>query len=102
MSPIAGLSSTYLYRAPREFGQNDRPDDIRGAPAGHFVVLAGYDREARTVLVADPYGPHPYSATRDYWIQIDRVVGATLLGMVTHDANLLVIHPARTRDPESR
>jgi hypothetical protein len=64
-------------------------------PSGHFVVVAGYDREARTVLIADPYGPRPYGASRDYWITIDRVVGAMLLGIVTHDANLLVIRPWR-------
>jgi hypothetical protein len=56
---ITGLSSTYLYRAAREFGPDDTPDDIRGLPAGHFVVLAGYDREKRSVLVADPYWLHP-------------------------------------------
>ncbi|HEX8011111.1 MAG TPA: hypothetical protein VF814_09275 [Casimicrobiaceae bacterium] len=64
-------------------------------PSGHFVVVAGYDREARTVLIPDPYGPHPYGASRDYWIKIDRVVGAMLLGVVTHDANLLVIQPSQ-------
>lgn len=87
---ITGLSSTYLYRAMREYGPHDVPDDIRGAPGGHFVVIAGYDRPARTLMVADPYGP-----ARDYWIKIDRVVGAILLGIVTHDANLLIIHPPR-------
>src|SRR3989338_2482763 len=29
---ITGLSSTYLYRAVREYGANDVPDDIRGLP----------------------------------------------------------------------
>lgn len=85
---ITGLSSTYLYRAVREYGPLDQADDIRGTPGGHFVVLAGYDRPARTVLVADPYGP-----SRDYWIKIDRAVGAILLGVITHDANLLIIRP---------
>jgi hypothetical protein len=94
---ITGLSSTYLYRAMREYGPHDEPDDIRGTPGGHFVVLAGYDRPARTLLVADPYGPHPYGDTRDYWLGIDRAAGAILLGIVTHDANLLVIHPPRGR-----
>lgn len=89
---LAGLSSTYLYRAAREFGPNDEPDDVRGVPAGHFVVMAGYNRKERTVLVADPYGP-----SQEYWINIDRVLGAVLLGIVTHDANLLVIHPPRQR-----
>ena len=92
---ITGLSSTYLYRAVREYGPNDAPDDIRGLPAGHFVVIAGYDRKKRTVLVVDPYGLHPYGPSHEYWINIDRVLGATLLGIVTHDANLLLIYPPR-------
>lgn len=92
---LTGLSSTYLYRTMREDGPLDVPDDVRGTPAGHFVVLAGYDRPRRTVLVADPYGPHPYGPSREYWLAIDRAVGAILLGIVTHDANLLIIHPRR-------
>lgn len=92
---LTGLSSTYLYRAAREYGPHDLPDDLRGTPAGHFVVMAGYDRKARSVLVADPYQPHPYGASLEYWINIDRIIGAVLLGIVTHDANLLVIHPPR-------
>lgn len=93
---ITGLSSTYLYRAAREYGPDDVPDDIRGLPAGHFVVIAGYDRKKRSVLVADPYGLHPYSPSHEYWVSIDRVIGAVLLGIVTHDANLLVIYPSRS------
>ena len=90
---LAGLSSTFLYRSPREYGPQDRPDDIRGEPAGHFVVLSGYDRRERKVQVADPYDPNPHGPNRRYWISIDRVIGATLLGIVTYDANLLVITP---------
>jgi len=98
---ITGLSSTYLYRAAREFGPDDVPDDIRGLPAGHFVVIAGYDRKKRTVLVADPYWRHPYSPSHEYWVSIDRVIGAVLLGIVTHDANLLVVYPPRPRLKEA-
>ena len=97
---ITGLCSTYLYRARREYGRKDTPDDIRGLPSGHFVVMAGYDRTRRTVLIADPYGPHPYGPSLQYWISIDRVLGAVLLGIVTHDANLLVIHPDARRTLE--
>jgi AcrR family transcriptional regulator len=93
---ITGLSSTYLYRAMREYGPDDTPDDIRGLPSGHFVVIAGYDRKRRSVLVADPYWRHPYSPSHEYWVSIDRVIGAVLLGIVTHDANLLVIYPPRS------
>lgn len=87
---LTGLSSTFLYRAAREFGPHDVADDVRGHPSGHFVVIAGYNSRARTVLVADPCGP-----AQECWINIDRVLGAVLLGIVTHDAHLLVIHPRR-------
>ena len=92
---LTGLSSTYLYRVPREYGPNDQPDDIRGVPSGHFVVIAGYDIERRKVLVMDPYGMNPYGQLHEYWISIDRVIASILLGIVTHDANLLNIHPRR-------
>ena len=94
---LAGLSSTFLYRTPREYGPADRPDDLRGEPCGHFVVLCGYDRKARKVQVADPYEPHPHGPNRRYWIGIDRVIGAILLGIVTYDANLLVVSPRSHR-----
>ena len=95
---LSGLSSTYLYRVAREFGTEDTPDDIRGTPSGHFVVIAGYDHERRKLLVVDPYQPNPFAGAHKYWLGIDRVLGAVLLGIVTHDANLLVIRPRdRTR-----
>lgn len=97
---ISGLSSTHLYRTAREFGPDDTPDDVRGLPAGHFVVIAGYDIERRKVLVIDPYRLNPYGRSHEYWIGVDRVMGAVLLGIVTHDANLLVIHP-RQQPPQA-
>jgi len=90
---ITGLSSTYLYRTPREYGPDDTPDDVRGVPAGHFVVIGGYDLERHKVLVMDPYQKNPYGQSHEYWIGIDRVIGAIHLGIVTHDANLLILHP---------
>jgi hypothetical protein len=87
---LTGLSATFLYRSVRE--RDDlQPDDIRGDPVGHFVVLCGYDRERRTVHVADPYPGNPYSETHVYEIGIDRVVCSILLGIVTYDANLILI-----------
>jgi hypothetical protein len=90
---LTGLSSTYLYQTPRVFGPQDEPDDIRGFPEGHFVVIAGWDEVHRKVLVVDPYQPNRYGPAYKYWIGIDRVIAAILLGIVTHDANLLVIYP---------
>jgi hypothetical protein len=89
---LTGLSSTYLYRQPREYGPTDRPDDIQGMPQGHFVVIAGWQPATRRVLVVDPYQPHRYGPALRYWLGIDRVIAAILLGIVTHDANVLVIY----------
>lgn len=93
---ITGLSSTYLYREVRDIPSTNLSDDIRGVPGGHFVVLHGYDHEKRSVLIADPYGDNPLTGSNDYEIPIDRVICATLLGIVTYDANLLILEPRRT------
>jgi len=92
---IAGLSSTYLYRSMREFGENQDYDDIRGEPTGHFVVLHGYNRETRMVSVADPLMENPISEGQFYEVKIDRVINAILLGIVTYDANLIIITPKK-------
>lgn len=90
---LTGLSATYLYGSSREYGEECRPDDVRGKPTGHFVVLCGYDRETRSVLVADPLRKNPLSGTNQYLVSIDRVICAILLGIVTYDANFLIIEP---------
>ena len=90
---IAGLSATFLYRSMREFGPNQDYDDIRGEPAGHFVVLYGYDRETKLVSVADPLMTNPLGKDQFYDISINRVVNAILLGIVTYDAHLIIITP---------
>lgn len=91
---LTGLSSTYLYRAARERDDGTR-DDVQGFPVGHFVIIAGWDAARERVLVVDPYQPNPYGPSHEYWIGIERVLAAILLGIVTHDANLLVIYPPR-------
>jgi hypothetical protein len=91
---LTGLSSTYLYRQSREYGPDDDDDDVRGEPQGHFVVLCGYRRARRTVLVADPFLENPMSPDTHYEVSLERVVGAVLLGVLTHDANLLMIEPS--------
>jgi len=90
---LTGLSATYLYRCAREFGPNDDYDDIRGEPAGHFVVLCGYDADSRSVQVADPMRDNPAFKSLVYDVPIARLVGAIMLGVLTYDANLLVIEP---------
>lgn len=91
---LTGLSSTFLYRAAREIGPECTPDDIRGLPTGHFVVLCGYDRRTKMVRIADPYLPNPLGPHDNYYeVSVDRVVCAILLGALTYDANLLILKP---------
>jgi len=89
---LTGLSATYLYGWPREHGVECEWDDVRGDPSGHFVVLCGYDRESRTVEVADPQNEDP-DLGRRYDVGIDHLINAILLGVVTYDATLLVLSP---------
>ena len=90
---LTGLSFTYLYRSVREYGPDGLDDDIRGYPGGHFVILGGYNRKDRTILVKDPYQRNPVAGVSTYQVNIDRVICAILLGVLTYDANLLVIYP---------
>ncbi len=90
---LTGLSATYLYRTAREHGATNAYDDVRGEPSGHFVVLTSYHAGKRTVSVADPLLPNPMAPGQHYEVSIHRLVGAILLGVLTHDANLLVIRP---------
>lgn len=94
---ITGLSSTYLYRTPREYGPKCDYDDVRGEPTGHFVVLCGYNKQSRTIQVADPLLPNPVASSQLYDVSIDRVLCAVLLGVLTYDANLLIIRPRRKK-----
>jgi hypothetical protein len=90
---LTGLSATFLYRDPREIGRTNQPDDIRGEPVGHFTVLTGYAPGRREVYVSDPMYPNPLSKTHTYPVSIERVVGAIYLGVLTYDANLVVLQP---------
>ncbi|MEQ8767129.1 MAG: hypothetical protein RL885_24675 [Planctomycetota bacterium] len=99
---LTGLSATYLYGCAREFGDFTLVyDDIRGEPTGHFVVLRGYDASAERVMVSDPYHENPLFRKHEYWLPVGRVVSAILLGMVSYDANLLVLEPPDSPEPTS-
>jgi len=94
---LAGLSATYLYRTAREHAVGNKTvyDDIKGQPCGHFVVLCGYDKLRRKVVVADPYRENPVSQNNFYTVRISRLVSAIMLGALTYDANILVIEPKK-------
>lgn len=90
---LSGLNSTYMYRTARTNPQTMKDDDIRGQVEGHFVVLHGYNKENRHISIADPYLKNPISGTTQYSITIDRVITAILLGVMTYDANFIIIEP---------
>ena len=93
---LTGLSATYLYRCSRERYTPEGTgvyDDIRGTPCGHFVVLCGYDDLHRRVVVADPARENPLSHDHYYKVSINRLINAIMLGVLTYDANLLIIQP---------
>lgn len=95
---LTGLSATFLYRCAREIGGTRLEGDaIRGGPTGHFVVLCGWDSEERKVCVADPLEDNPRFQEHIYWLPVERVINAILLGVLTYDGNLLVLEPPAER-----
>ncbi len=89
---LTGLSATFLYRCARDVGRTRlREDDVRGHSTGHFVVLCGWDDEERRVRIADPLREGPRLTEHVYWMPVQRVINAILLGVLTYDANLLVL-----------
>lgn len=96
---LTGLSATYLYNCARELAIGDKQeyDDVRGESAGHFVVLTGYSQRTRTVCIADPLRPNPVSENEQYEVSMSRLICAILLGILTYDANLLLITPSAGR-----
>ncbi|QEG38315.1 cysteine peptidase family C39 domain-containing protein [Roseimaritima ulvae] len=102
---LCGLSATYLYQECRERshavdnqGLSSTRDDVAGDPAGHFVVLHGYDRHSGHVFIADPLHPNPIAPTNKYAAPLSQVAASIHLGIVTYDANLLSLTPP----PEQR
>ena len=95
---LTGLSATYLYGCAREIYVGGRSvyDDVRGEPQGHFVVLYGWREDDRRVLVADPLHENPRFGTHRYAVDVERLLAAILLGVLTYDANLLVLEPPST------
>jgi len=91
---LTGLSSTYLYGTQREIPANNKFDDIRGEPVGHFVIVNGFDGTTNAVYLADPMNPNPLKS-QYYSVNFDRLINSIMLGIVTYDANLLIIEPKK-------
>lgn len=91
---LTGLSATYLYGTSREMSDTGKFDSIKGEPVGHFVIINGYDEATQTVYLADPMNPNPLKS-QYYSVNFDRLINSIMLGIVTYDANLLIIEPTR-------
>ncbi len=91
---LTGLSATYLYGTQREISKNNKFDSVRGEPVGHFVIINGYDESSNLVYLADPMNPNPLKS-QYYNVTFDRLINSIMLGIVTYDANLLVIEPKK-------
>ena len=90
---LTGLSATYLYDSAREIPQFDIYDSIKGEPAGHFVVITGFDEKKNCVHITDPNEPNPIGQGKVYSVSFARLINSIMLGIVTYDANLLIIEP---------
>jgi hypothetical protein len=94
---LAGLSSTWLYQAKREYGFDCTDDDILGEPCGHFVVLYDYKTRENCVKIADPWKKNPFGKSHYYDAPMQRLLNSILLGVLTYDANLLVLSPSLSK-----
>lgn len=93
---LSGLSATYLYQCPREISPSDTKTeyhDILGEPSGHFVVLCGYEKNKKKIVIADPYPENPVSKHNYYKVSMNHIIASIMLGIVTYDSNMLVIEP---------
>lgn len=99
---LTGLSATYLYDSTREY-TNARNQavfhDLKGEPTGHFVVL--YGMEGEEVLLADPYKDNPIRRDHHYAVGMGRLINAILLGIMTYDANLLILEPGPSAEGQT-
>ncbi|UII22855.1 peptidase-C39 like family protein [Fulvivirga ligni] len=94
MPILTGLSATYLYESPRETGDIViRYDDVLGEPTGHFVIINGFNQEDRVAFIADPLEANPISGKQYYKVSLQKLINSILLGVMTYDANLLIIYP---------
>lgn len=91
---LTGLSGTYLYLSSRERDLDalrSVDDDVAGDPQGHFVVICGYDEATHQIEIADPYMENPLASDHHYRLPAQQLITAILLGVLTYDANILVI-----------
>ena len=70
-------------------------DATRVIAAGSLVDMADVrvNGQERTVRIADPAETHPQFQKHIYWVPVQRLINAILLGVLTYDGNMLVLEP---------
>ena len=97
---LAGTNGTYLYQCARETPEG--PDDVRGDPFGHFLVVCGYRTKDMTVSIADPLMDNPLTGSKYYRASVYRLIGSIFLGAASDDGNLLMVRPKARRAPVAK
>lgn len=92
---LTGLSATYLYQTVREL-PDSTDDDVAGFPTGHFVVVNGFDPDSLEVTITDPYFDNPFNPKGTYRVDVHRFINSVMLGIITYDANLLIVTPGKS------
>ncbi|NMM47459.1 cysteine peptidase family C39 domain-containing protein [Marinigracilibium pacificum] len=90
---LTGLSATFLYDSMRETPETNQYDDVAGFPSGHFVVISGIDSVENKIVVADPLYKNPLAGKSIYKVGLGHLINSILLGVITYDANILVLIP---------
>ncbi|QCK16685.1 peptidase-C39 like family protein [Mangrovivirga cuniculi] len=95
---LAGLSATFLYGSMREIPDSNQYDDILGYPSGHFIVVSGLDVQNEKVTICDPLKMNPLADKMIYHVDLSHLINSILLGVITYDANILVLIPKSRHD----
>jgi len=56
-------------------------------------VLCVFTPERDKVIVADPYQENPFFRNNYYQVKTTRLINSIMLGMISYDANILIIEP---------
>ncbi|HEX5053264.1 MAG TPA: hypothetical protein VFZ65_15925 [Planctomycetota bacterium] len=94
---LSGTNGTYLYQCSRETEAG--PDDVRGDPFGHFIVIGGYRDTDHTVSICDPLLDNPAHGTKYYRATVWRLLASIFLGVGSDDGNLMLIKPKDWKGP---
>ena len=80
---IVCLMMTSLYKEKRRItikqkkGRRSIKSDLKGKPAGHYLVVSGYDGDK--LFVTDPYYNIPYSKKGEYKISSKELIASILM-----------------------